>query len=207
MGERIIQPPFYNSGFYNTGAGGGSGGDVERFFNNFIQSADTPDPIILENDETNKDIFIKVNFVKSSTSSRTILELLTNEDIRVSRVYISSSNSLYVSNSTSSGSSYAWSIDRNPNVITIFNDLFRNQYGWNSSDNSCPFVENNFKKIQLSTQISYQQIAIYKSSGFGVKPSEYIHNFVPYFVDNTDKGLIDEVTGIKYPLLNNTHIY
>lgn len=26
MGERIIQPPFYNSGFYNTGAGGGGGG-------------------------------------------------------------------------------------------------------------------------------------------------------------------------------------
>lgn len=24
MGEKIIQPPFYNSGFYNTGAGGGS---------------------------------------------------------------------------------------------------------------------------------------------------------------------------------------
>ena len=27
MGEKIIQPPFYNSGFYNTGAGGG-GGDL-----------------------------------------------------------------------------------------------------------------------------------------------------------------------------------
>lgn len=26
MGEKIIQPPFYNSGFYNTGAGGGGGG-------------------------------------------------------------------------------------------------------------------------------------------------------------------------------------
>lgn len=26
MGERIIQPPFYNGGFYNTGAGGGGGG-------------------------------------------------------------------------------------------------------------------------------------------------------------------------------------
>lgn len=25
MGEKIIQPPFYNSGFYNTGAGGGGG--------------------------------------------------------------------------------------------------------------------------------------------------------------------------------------
>ena len=28
MGEKIIQPPFYNSGFYNTGAGGGGGDDV-----------------------------------------------------------------------------------------------------------------------------------------------------------------------------------
>lgn len=27
MCEKIIQPPFYNSGFYNTGAGGGGGGD------------------------------------------------------------------------------------------------------------------------------------------------------------------------------------
>lgn len=26
MGEKIIQPPFYNSGFYNTGNGGGGGG-------------------------------------------------------------------------------------------------------------------------------------------------------------------------------------
>lgn len=31
MGERIIQPPFYNSGFYNTGSGGGGGGN--GFFN------------------------------------------------------------------------------------------------------------------------------------------------------------------------------
>ena len=31
MGEKIIQPPFYNYGFYNTGAGGGGGGG-EVFF-------------------------------------------------------------------------------------------------------------------------------------------------------------------------------
>ena len=206
MGKKIIQPPFYNSGFYDTGAGGGGGGgNVERFFNNFMQSAGTPDAIILENEESNKDVFIKVNFVKTNTNSRTVLELLTNENVRVSRIFVSSSK--YISNSTASGDNTAWGIDRNPDVITICNGSYRAQYEWNVYDGGCPFVENSFKKIQLSGGVSYQQIAIYKSSGFGVKPSEYIHNFVPYFVDNTDKGLIDEVTGIKYPLLNNTHVY
>lgn len=33
MGEKIIQPPFYNSGFYNTGDGGGGGGGGNAFFN------------------------------------------------------------------------------------------------------------------------------------------------------------------------------
>lgn len=32
MGEKIIQPPFYNSGFYDTGAGGGGGGGGISFF-------------------------------------------------------------------------------------------------------------------------------------------------------------------------------
>lgn len=207
MGQpTIYKPSVYNgNGIYNNGAGGGGGGNVERFFNNFLQSAGTPDAIILENEETNKDVFIKVNFVKTNTNSSTILELLTNENVRVSRIFVSSSK--YVSNSTASGDNTAWGIDRNPNVITISNNAYRAQYGWSISDNSCPFVENSFKKIQLSGGVSYQQIAIYRSSGFGVKPIEYIHNFVPYFVDNTDKGLIDEVTGIKYPFITNTHIY
>lgn len=38
MGEKIIQPPFYNSGFYNTGAGGGGGGGG-GFFNKDISFA------------------------------------------------------------------------------------------------------------------------------------------------------------------------
>lgn len=41
MGERIIQPPFYNSGFYNIGAGGG-GGVKSWLHNTFISARGVP---------------------------------------------------------------------------------------------------------------------------------------------------------------------
>lgn len=37
MGEKIIQPPFYNSGFYNTGAGGGGRVEIGGKFYDFVK--------------------------------------------------------------------------------------------------------------------------------------------------------------------------
>lgn len=42
MGEKIIQPPFYNSGFYNTGAGGGGGYKYYEFIDEITGHSSFP---------------------------------------------------------------------------------------------------------------------------------------------------------------------
>lgn len=190
---------------YDTGAGGGGINPNDIFYKNFVISAGTPDPIILGEAETNKDVCIKVNFVKRNTNAATILELLDENETRVARVQVSSS--MYVSNSSGAGDNTAWGVDRNPNVVIIENSNYVVQFGASESNWSCPFAENNFKKIALAYGIIYQNIAIYKADTITGKPVNYKHNLIPYYNDNTDKGLIDLVTHIKYPYLANSKIY
>lgn len=205
MSGNVIQGPFYNSGFYDTGAGGGGIKPNDFFYKNFVMSAGTPDPIILDEAETNKDVCIKVNFVKRNTNAATVLELFDENETRVSRVQVSSS--MYVSNSSVAGANTAWGVDRNPNVIIIKNGNYVVLYGSSESNWNCPFVENSFKKIALAGGIIYQNISIYKADTITGKPVSYMHNIIPYYNDNTDKGLIDLKTHTKYPYLSNVEIY
>lgn len=195
MGEKIIQPPFYNSGFYNTGAGGGFNDAL--FFSNFVKRTGTIEDIVLDNELSNKDLNIRLNFVKYNSTTQNPLFLYTSNEEQVAR--IKSTNDIQVSNSDAAGDVISWSNTENPVCVIIRNNAYRVWKKDSFNDWPCPYVENNFKIIRLSTNIVYQRITLYRTDYLGTIPEQILHDFLPYYKDGV-RGLIDIITGNIYEI-------
>ena len=195
MDEKIIQPPFYNSGFYNTGSGGGGGGGggATQFSSIFFsQQMSLNLPQTLEK----SNLCIVCSFVKIS-NSMTLLELYNGSNAN-GYVRIGSNGALIVNNETASYSSDL-AINSYDQSVIIREGGYRRFESDSIYNNWCPYQNNNIDKIKINSLI--KRIAFYYGAINDFAQDNKIIDFRPC-IEEGQNGFKDIVSGNFYPLSN-----
>lgn len=195
MGEKIIQPPFYNSRFYDTGAGGG-GADVDYKYIYSIFSAGGSFSITLDDVIPNKDASIVLDVFCKSTS--TYLVYLYDESNSQKGFFRKTSGAWSASNGTGAQGTTTAANSAFSRLV-MYNEYASVKDGiLNLSIITAPFSEFNIKKIDFINNAQFSRFAISKTNLLNSSlDADYIIDLRPYKKEGL-AYLVDMVSGNMY---------
>lgn len=189
MGERIIQPPFYNSGFYDTGNGGGGGEKYTQFTGVYFSS---PITINLDSPISKNNLSILCSFVKDMNSYNVIR--LLNDSTANFWLRIGSNGSLYTDNKDATWGD-AVGINTPLQSVIVREDYYRRIENSSVSQYQCPYEINSFNKIELTGNIL--RVAFYNGTIDQFEDDNKIIDLRP-MKKNGQRGMEDIINGVFY---------
>lgn len=195
MGEKIIQPPFYNSGFYNTGNGGG-GVDIDKSIFSVLYPTTQYRDIIFEEKIEKQDLSILITFSRSSSAECRFLKIYDEDDNQIGQVVSLSSSGMYVNNQTGN---YGDEINVGTvNTIIMRNNIYTYSRDFSKSTYNCPWSNSFIKKISFGFGYIFR-FALFKG-GIDINDnSVFIMDLRPAIV-NGENGMKDVVNDKFYKL-------